>query len=349
MNADASQAWAPLVDLAALRAWMDDQGVGQGPIEDVRALSGGTQNIILSFQRGAARYVLRRPPVSPYADGSETMRREARVLKGLANTAVPHPRLIADCPDAGVLGAAFYLMEAVSGFCASQGMPPTHAADPAMQHAMGLAVIDALAALRKVDPHATALVDFGRLDGFLERQVPRWLKQLDSYAAYEGWDGRADLPGVEKLAAWLGANLPSVYRPGLIHGDFHLGNLLFSPTGPEVAAIVDWEIATLGDPTIDLGCLLATWTDPDGSHPGCIPVEPWLGFPTEAELADRYVELTDCRREHVDWFVVLACFKLAILQEGTYARAAVGKADRATADWLHGASIKLLERALSRI
>lgn len=344
-----NEPWAHLVDLQRLASWMDAQGLGRGGIEEAHRLSGGTQNVLLRFTRGGREYVLRRPPASPYLDGSETMRREARVLSALAAGDTPHPRLIANEPTGEVLGAAFYLMEPVDGFCPAQGMPSLHGEDPAVRHAMGLSVVDALAALRRVDMGQPSLAGLGKPEGFLERQAPRWMRQLESYEAYAGWDGRADIPGVERVADWLAAHVPRDYRPGVIHGDFHLGNLLFEPASPKVAAIVDWELATVGDPMVDFGCLLATWADPDGSHPGCISVTPWDGFPTETELATRYAEVTGASVADLTWYVVLACFKLGILQEGTYARAAAGQAERATADWMHATTIKLFERALSRI
>lgn len=345
----ANEPWAHLVDLDRLGRWMDARGLGAGPIEAPQRLSGGTQNVLLRFIRDGREYVLRRPPENPYVDGSETMRREARVLRAMASSETPHPRLIADEPDADVLGAAFYLMEPIEGFCPPQGLPSPHADDPALRHAMGISVVDALAALRSVDCRQAGLEGFGRPDGFLERQAPRWIRQLQSYENYAGWDGRADIPGIEKVADWLTAHLPAVYHPGIIHGDFHLGNLLFERSGPRVAAIVDWELATLGDPLIDLGCLLATWADPHGAHPGCIDVTPWAGFPSEAELVAYYAETTGVSMADINWYVVLACFKLGIIQEGTYARAAAGLAERATADWMHATTINLFERALSRI
>lgn len=328
---------------------MDGLGLGGGDITDARRLPGGTQNILLRFERAGRAYVLRRPPANPYLDGSETMRREARVLAALAESDTPHPKLIADEPTGEVLGAAFYLMEPVDGFCASPAIPSPHADDPSLRHAMGLSVVDALAALRRVDISHPKLAGLGRPDGFLERQAPRWMRQLESYAAYDGWTGRVDIPGVETVEAWLSAHVPKACHSGLIHGDFHLGNVLFHRKTPDLVAIVDWELATLGDPMIDLGCLLATWADPEGRHPGCISVEPWSGFPTESELAARYQDATGVSVADLNWYVVLACFKLGILQEGTYARAAVGQAERATADWMHAATIKLFERALARI
>jgi aminoglycoside phosphotransferase (APT) family kinase protein len=341
--------WKALIDLPRLESWMDGQGLGAGPITDPVPLSGGTQNVLLRFARAGRQYVLRRPPQTPYRDGNETMRREARVLRALASGAARHPRLLADCPDADILGAAFYLMEPVDGFCAPQGLPPLHAGDPKLRHAMGMSVIDGLAALHRIDYRAAGLGDLGRPEGFLERQAARWMKQLESYGAYEGWNGRADIPGIEAIAGWLAAHIPTSSAPGIVHGDFQLNNVLFAWTGPQVAAIVDWELTTIGDPMIDLGFLLATWAEPDGSHPGCVEVQPWSGFPTEAELVERYAQAVGRDASQVNWFVVLACFKLGIIQEGAYARAAAGQAEREVAERLHAMTIKLFERALSRI
>jgi aminoglycoside phosphotransferase (APT) family kinase protein len=349
MPDDPGEGWRSFVDLERLAAWMDGQGLEHGPIEGPVRLKGGTQNVLLAFRRGARRFVLRRPPDSSYADGGATMRREARVLQALAGSAVPHPALIAACSDDAVLGAAFYLMAPVEGFCATQGLPALHAGDPAVRHAMGLSLVDALAALANTDYRAAGLGDFGKPEGFLERQVGRWLKQLDAYAKFPAWTGRADLPGIERLAAWLEANRPTAGAPGILHGDFHMGNALYVFDSPNVAALVDWEISTIGDPLVDLGGLLAIWADPDGRHPGCITVTPWTGFPTEAELVARYAARTGRDVAAVDWYVVLACFKLAIIQEGTNARASAGLADPALAAWLHTCTIALLERALARL
>lgn len=335
------------VDLSRLERWMESQGLGDGPISGVEILAGGTQNILLRFAHAGRRYVLRRPPHAPLFDGNETMRREARILGALARTKVPHARLIAACGDEAVLGAVFYLMEPVDGFSPVRGLPPLHREDPDVQHEMGLSLVDALASLRAVDPVESGLADFGRPDGYLARQLDRLVRQLDSYRAYEGWTGREDLPGVGRIAEWLARDIPNA-APGIVHGDYHMGNAMFSPTGPEVVAIVDWELSTIGDPACDLGSLLATWPDPDGTHPGCISVSPWKGFPTEAEIVRRYIET---RGQPIDanWYVVFGCFRLGILIEGTYARAQSGAADMATGTWLHRTAINLLNRALARL
>lgn len=337
------------VDLAALEAWMDGQGLGSGPLEDVARLTGGTQNILLRFGRAGRGYILRRPPPVLRANSNETMRREARVLGALAGTDVPHPGLIAACPDEDVIGAAFYLMEPIDGFNATQGLPALHAGDEAIRHRMGLAMVDAIAALSQVDYRAVGLEGFGKLDNYLERQVGRWASQLASYAEMPGWSGPDAIPGVEKVARWLDDHRPDAFQPGIIHGDFHFGNVLFRRDSGELAAVVDWELCTLGDPLLDLGWLVATWPEGEKPHATDVAITPWDGFATPAELVAHYAARTGRDLAHFDWFAVLACYKLGIILEGTHARACAGKAPRDVGDRLHAHTIYLFERALKRI
>lgn len=337
------------VDLAALSAWMDWEGLGTGPLEHVQRLTGGTQNILLRFTRADRAYVLRRPPPVLRANSNETMRREARVLAALAATAVPHPALIASCADDGVIGAAFYLMEPVDGFNPTQGLPHLHASNGEIRRRMGFAMVDAIANLSKVDFAAVGLADFGKLDNWLDRQVGRWASQLKSYADFPNWTGPAAIPGVEKVGRWLDANRPSTLQSGLIHGDFHFANMLFRPDSAELAAVVDWELSTLGDPLLDLGWLVATWPEGDRPHDSDVAITPWEGFATPDELVTHYGAQTGRDLAHFDWFAVLACYKLGIILEGTHARACAGKAPRDVGDRLHAHSIHLFERALRRI
>src|SRR4249919_264966 len=199
----ALDAWRSLVDLDRLTAWMDERGLERGPIEDASRSLGGTQNILLRFRRGDRWFMLRRPPLAAHMNGSETMRREARVLGALAGSDVPHPGLIAACAEEDTLGAAFYLMEPIEGFNPTVGLPALHAGDPAVRRAMGFALVDGIAALGAVDHVAVGLAAFGRAEGFLERQVGRWKKQLASYADYPGWAGPGEIEGVEEVGAWL--------------------------------------------------------------------------------------------------------------------------------------------------
>ncbi|HEY2387588.1 MAG TPA: phosphotransferase family protein [Candidatus Binatia bacterium] len=324
---------------------MDARGLGSGPITGVERLGGGTQNVLLRFERAGRAYVLRRPPEHKRKNSDETMRREARMLAALASSAVPHPGLIAAEPSTDVIGAAFYLMEPIDGFHAPSGLPEPHRSDPTLRHGMGLAMVDGIVALGAVDHVAVGLADFGRTERYLERQVERWQSQLASYSTFPGYGG-PDIPGVERVARWLEENRPSTFRPGIIHGDFHLANVLFSRTGPELAAIVDWELTTIGDPLLDLGWLMATWPADDGTQIGvAMAVQPWSGFPTVDELVAHYRARSDRDLSAIDWYGVLACYKLGIILEGTHARAAVGQAPRETGDMLHAMTVGLFQRA----
>lgn len=335
------------VDLKRLASWMDEQALGSGPIENAVRLAGGTQNILLKFDRAGRTYILRRPPPSLRANSNETMRREARVLAAIAGSDVPHPGLIAACGDEDVLGAAFYLMEPVDGYAPSQGLPEPFVSSPELRHQMGLSLVDGIAALGALDYKAVGLDGFGKPDNYLERQVSRWKSQLESYNDFPEWDGRKDIPGIIRVGDWLEANRPDSFQPGIIHGDYHLGNAMYRFDRPELAAIVDWELTTIGDPLLDLGWLMATWPDEaDASDEGTVAVQPWEGFPTARELIAHYATQTERDLSAIDWYGVLACYKLGIILEGTYARACAGKAPKDIGDNLHSRTIWLLERAL---
>jgi aminoglycoside phosphotransferase (APT) family kinase protein len=334
------------VDLRLLAQWMDSQGLGEGPIEDAVVLAGGTQNVLLRFSRAGRSYVLRRPPPHLRDNSNETMRREARMLAALAGTDVPHPGLIAACPDETVLGAAFYLMEPIDGFNPSTGLPAYHAGSEAVRHRMGLALVEGIAALGALDYRALGLEGLGKPDNYLERQVARWKAQLDSYAQFPGWPGPGGIPGVEKVAAWLERHRPGEFMPGIIHGDYHLANVMYRHDSPELAAIVDWELTTIGDPLLDLGWLLATWQETDEPREFGVSIQPWRGFPKPQELVEHYRPRTERDLSAIDWYAVLACYKLGLILEGTHARACAGKAPKETGDRLHAHTISLFERAL---
>ena len=185
-----------MIDLEALARWMDQRALGRGPIEHVRPLSGGTQNVMLRYARDGREYVLRRPPAHPRSNSNEIMRREMRVLAALRDSDVPHARLIASSPEAEVLGCSFYLMEPVEGFNATVGLPPLHAGDAALRHGMGLALIDGLLRLGARGSSAAGLMDLGKVDGFLERQVApldEAARRLSGLCA--GWPGAREIPG----------------------------------------------------------------------------------------------------------------------------------------------------------
>jgi len=328
---------------------MSEQGLGEGPLEDVSAVTGGTQNVMLRFSRSGRDYVLRRGPRHLRARSNSVILRETRVLAALAGSDVPHPHLIATCDDTSVLGdAVFYLMEPIDGFNAGEGLPPLHAGNPDVRFQMGLSMADALAKLGAVDHVAVGLADFGKPEGFLERQVSRWLSELESYREYDNYPG-PQIPRVEQVAAWLDQHRPSNWMPGIMHGDYHAANVMFSCTGPEVVAVVDWEMCTIGDPLLDLGWLLATWRQPDGSAVFSHALGGQDGLASTDDLLQRYAANTVRDLSHITWYTVLACFKLGIVIEGTLARACAGKAEKEVGDQLHAATVHLFERALRLI
>ncbi len=333
-------------NVQAVAEWMSTQGLGEGPLERVREITGGTQNVMLRFTRSGREYVLRRGPLHLRARSNTVILRETRVLAALAGSDVPHPGLIACCDDPTVLGdAVFYLMEPVDGFNAGEELPPLHASDPAVRYGMGLSMADALAKLGAVDHVAVGLGDFGKPEGFLERQVPRWLSELDSYREYDNYPG-PDIPGIEDVAKWLEQGRPSAWTPGIMHGDYHAANVMFSRTGPEVVAIVDWEMCTIGDPLLDLGWLLATWRQSDGSSVFGHTLTEMGGLASTDDLLQRYAANTTRDLSPITWYTVLACFKLGIVIEGTLARACAGKAPKEVGDQLHAATLRLFDQAL---
>ncbi|MGW5517828.1 phosphotransferase family protein [Nocardia africana] len=335
----------PGVDPAALCCWMDTRGLAGGPLTNLRKLGGGTQNIMLRFVRGEREFVLRRGPLHLRVNTNDNLLREIRLLDALAKTRVPHAKLIAACSDEQVLGGAvFYLMEPVDGFNAAIELPQRHASDVNIVHEMGIAMVDALAVLSTVDYQSVGLADFGRPEGFLDRQVPRWLCELESYMQLDGYSCH-NLP-VDSVAEWLIRNQPSSGPVGIMHGDYHIANVLFDQGGPQVTAIVDWEMCTIGDPLLDLGWLLATWPEPgDIGDPLGTTLGRAGGPPPWEVLIERYHQRTGLDVSAAEWYAVLACFKLGIILEGTYARSCAGLAPAHTGRTFHSIAESLFSRA----
>ncbi|MGV0810212.1 phosphotransferase family protein [Mycolicibacterium setense] len=343
-SADTEQA-VPGVDPAALTDWMDNQRLETGPLANVHSIGGGTQNVMVRFSRGTREFVLRRGPIHLRPTTNDNLRREMRLLTALADTPVPHARLIATCDDESVLGdSVFYLMEPIDGFNAGVELPVLHASREGIRYQMGLSVVDALTTLSTVDYQAIGLRDFGRPQGFLERQVPRWLREHEAYTQLDNYSGTR-LP-VGLVSEWLTRNRPASGPTGIMHGDYHIANVMFALEGPGVAAIVDWEMCTIGDPLLDLGWLLATWPE-FGSHNDAIgsALAAAGGLPPASELIRRYRERTGFDVSAADWYTVLACFKLGIILEGTYARSCAGLAPVDVGNRLHDTAAQLFARA----
>ncbi|MBH0777322.1 phosphotransferase family protein [Nocardia sp. NEAU-351] len=334
-----------VVDFAIVGKWMDEQGLPAGEFDEVKPLGGGTQNIMLRFTRGGRDYVLRRGPKHLRPKSNDVIRREARLLGALDGAEIRAPRVIAACPDESVIGAVFYLMEPIIGFNPQTELPDLHAGDPEIRRQMGLSAVEAIARLGSLDYVALGLSDYGKPDGFLERQVPRWLGELESYSANEGYPG-PEIPGVARVGDWLDRNRPEHWTPGILHGDCHLANMMFSYDGPEVAAMVDWEMSTIGDPLLDLGWQIATRPDPNSTLSSLIGrLGAVGGLPTAEQMVEHYGRFSDRDLSAVPWYTVLACFKLGIVLEGTYARTFAGKAPKQVGEYLHAITLELFDHA----
>ena len=331
-----------LVDPDALARWLDVQGFPPGPVQHLAELEGGTQNLLVRFCRAGTAYVLRRPSRHPRPRAGEIILREARVLEALAATDVPHPRWAATCADESVLGVPFLVMRAVDGVNPMVQLP-SYAAAAAGRRELGRAAATELARIGRVDYVAAGLADFGRPDGFLSRQVPRWLGEWDSYRRLPGYPGEP-LPGMDELAEFLTGNQPPDQPPGLMHGDFHFGNLLVDASQPRVAAVLDWEMATIGDPLVDLGRFVASL--PDGNETVESHGTLWEAGDVGpvSEIVAAYSAVSDRSLDALDWYVVLACFKLGIILESSNARACAGLTDVAIGDRLHAMSVALFAR-----
>jgi aminoglycoside phosphotransferase (APT) family kinase protein len=339
----------PLVDEQRIAEWMDVQGLEPGAPVSLTRITTGHSNEVFRVERGDMVAVLRRPPRTPLSPTAHDMAREFRVLQALngsagwgAHAAVPVPSPIACCTDVDVIGAPFYLMHVVDGVVVRESMPIVFAGDAEGARACTVALVDALSGIHRFDWRAGGLDGFGRPDGYLERQVPRWLGQLARYKT-------RPLPEVDEAGEWLAARVPPAQPSGVIHGDYKLDNVMFGPRLPvELVAVVDWEQSTIGDPLVDLGWLLGLWVE-SGDAASLAGVAPFAGrsdVPTRRDLLERYAGNSDRDLTHVNYYCVLGLFKLACVMEGSYARFRAGTSDDAYFASLEQGVPALARRAL---
>ena len=287
-------------------------------------IAGGRSNLTYLVRGGAHTWVLRRPPLGHVLPTAHDMAREYRVLAALADTDVPVARPIALCTDPSVNEMPFYVMEYRPGVVLSHELPAGFAETPAARRRISLALIDTMARLHAISYRDVGLDGFGHPDGYLERQVRRWAQQWERSKT-------GDLPAIDVLAQRLGAARPASPAPAIVHGDFRLGNLALDPDDPgRVVAVFDWEMATLGDPLADLGYTLIYWSDPgdeiDTLSIGSVsPFTTLPGFLRRADLIDAYARCSGRDVTSIDYYQVLALYKLAIISEGIYARYLQGK------------------------
>ncbi|WP_456249536.1 phosphotransferase family protein [Longispora urticae] len=305
------------LDLDALRRYLDAElpGLVTADLTAERVV-GGKSNLTYVVTDGAHRWVLRRPPIGHVLATAHDMGREYTVIGALRPTAVPVPETIAHCPDPEVLGAPFYLMSHVDG-TVYRSATQTAALDPDRARTVAHALMDTLADLHDVDPATVGLADFGRPDGFLVRQLRRWKTQLDASR------GR-DLPGIDDLHATLAADVPDSGRPAIVHGDYRLDNVLVS-ADDRIAAVLDWEMATLGDPLTDLGVFLVYWTGLAHLPANAVSDAVTANFPGGPELIDRYAARRKVDLSRLHWYTAFGFFKLAVIAEGIHHRYTAGQ------------------------
>ena len=312
-----------LIDAGKLARWMDEQGLpGAGTPLEIGFVSGVASNEIFELRRGDARMALRRPPRRVPRGRNETMLREYRVLRALRDTDVPHSRVLAVCDDPALFGACFYVMEFVDGWSCMNidGWPAPFDQDLEARKGLAWELVEAIARLGRVDWKACGLEGFGRPEGFHERQVDRWYAHLDRFKFRE-------LPGLDEAAAWLRGYKPRAWQPGIIHGDYQFANVMYRHGGPaRMAAIVDWEMATVGDPLLDLAWVVMGWPNPDEDRSNSTYVD-YTGMPSREELIDHYARASGRCVDEIDYYVILARFKMAVVLEGGYARYVQGGAD----------------------
>jgi len=326
-------------DQDAVQRWVREQGLGS-TVTDVEPLTGGTQNIVVRVHVDGRPMVLRRPPLHPRPTSDKTMLREIAALKTLAGTSVPHPGFIAGCDDLDVLGVVFYLMEEIDGFNPGDDMDEAYVRDAGMRHQVGLSYAASLAQLGNAAWEGKPLAELKRPGSFLERQVPQFLRLLESYRhdRYE-----PESLAVGELAEWLASNRPSDGEPGIMHGDPHLSNVLLRRDKPELAAFVDWEMCTVGDPLLDLGWMLICWPLDTNMITAGAQLAALGGLASRRELLDAYLGAGGRETSRLDWYVAMACFKLGIVIEGTWSRYLVGQASREAGEQLHASAQNLID------
>lgn len=279
-----------------------------------RRLGGGNSNITQVVHTDAGDLILRRPPDSAISESAaKGVRREYRMLTALAGHA-PVPRVVAFCEDREVIGQPFIITELIDGVSITTTLPPAYSADAGTLGRIGEELVDALARIHTVDWAALGLTRPATTDGYVRSQVERWLETRTT-------DAVRDLPLVGVVGRWLLANLPDATPTRIVHGDYHLDNTLFRADEPRLAAVIDWELATIGDPLADLGLMLAFWGPRAVDPPGFAFVQAVTRVPgvvTREALAERWSDRTGLPVDSLRFYLAFACWRLAVIVEGAY-------------------------------
>jgi aminoglycoside phosphotransferase (APT) family kinase protein len=313
----------PLLVLEPLKSFLDEHALGEGEIE-ASPIGEGHSNVTYLIERAGVQLVLRRPPRPPLPPSAHDVLREARLLRALRDTPARVPDVLAVCDDPAVIGCPFYLMERIQGEVIVASVP--HELEtPAERRRIAEQLIEALVEIHAVDWQAVGLEGFGRPTGYLERQLRRFTGLWELNKTRE-------IPAVEHVGRWLAERLPSSPTATIVHGDYRLGNTMFALHAPaRLVAVLDWEMATIGDPLADLGYLSMLWTeheDPElGMREQLGRVTRAAGFPTRAELIDAYEQRSGRSMSDIRWYSTLALWKMTVFMEGNYKRALAGSTD----------------------
>src|SRR3954471_6321603 len=335
----AAQERPPLLVLEPLLAFLDREGLGAGEPE-IPAIGDGRSNATFLLHRGGARFVLRRPPRPPIPPSANDMLREARVQRALAGR-VRVAEILAVCESPEVIGAPFYVMEEMRGEVVTTAMP-AGLDTPEQRRRTGEQLVDALVELHAVDWRAAGLEGFGKPEGYLERQLRRFLGLWEHNKTRE-------IPAVESVGTWLRDHLPQSPPSTIVHGDYRLGNVMLAAAPPaEVVAIFDWEMSTIGDPLADLGYLCLTYASPDDGDDQPFQLSKVTldeGWPLRDELIARYEERSGRSMTDIRWYQTLALWKAIVFMEGNFKRASSGMSDDPYLKSFGDTIVEMAERA----
>jgi aminoglycoside phosphotransferase (APT) family kinase protein len=328
----------PLLVIEPLLAFLGDAGLEAPQDLSAEPIGDGHSNVTFALSTDV---VLRRPPRGPLPPSAHDVLREARLLRALEATDVRTPRVLAVCEDPAVIGSPFYVMERIEGVVITDQLPGA-LDDEEQRERVADQLIDALVELHAVDYAQVGLEGFGKPTGYLERQVRRFLGLWEH-------NRTRDLPAVEELGRWLADNMPASPPATIVHGDYRLGNTIYGPDAPaELRAILDWEMATIGDPLADVGYMMIHWHEPGDELGGfnLQAVTTLPGFPSRQEMIARYEARSGRSMQALDWYVTLALWKGVVFMEGNYKRAIAGTTDDPYLRSFGDAVVQLAERAL---
>jgi aminoglycoside phosphotransferase (APT) family kinase protein len=331
-----------LTQTRALEAFLDERRLGDGPIR-ATPIGEGASNLTYLVERDGARFVLRRPPPPPLPPSAHNVVREARIQLGLAPAGVRVPTVLAVCEDESVLGVPFYVMDELKGTVVRDELPaPLDTPDERQR--VGEEFLDGLVHLHAVDWEASGLT-IGKPTGYLERQLRRWTGLWEVNATRE-------LSACAEVGAHLAATMPESPPATIVHGDYRMGNVMIGDSAPaRLIGILDWEMATLGDPLADLGYLVMSWSEPGAEpHPlRLTPVTERPGFPTRAELIERYAERTGREVSGLPWYEAFSLWKAAVFCEAIYKRHLRGERTDEWTGSLRDGVPRLLDLAASQV